>query len=310
MLSLSTEVGVPFQASEHARLDIAGAESNCAIALASLGKKVAWLSKVGDSPVGDRIVSAIRARGVDVSGVVRAAGRSELMFVEAGRGANRTNVVYDRAGAPVESYHIEEVDLPKVQASTFFHVTGITPALSGDCRDTLTDAISIARRAEVRVSFDVNYRSKLWAPARAREEISRLIREIDTLFIGQRDLACLWGRSGKAKEEVQRLQDEFSIANVILTRGEEGAAGLFGNRFLEHAAFTCEVVSPIGAGDAFAAGVLYSLLNGEVEEALQRGCAMAALARESRSDYVLSGIEALEQRIAAEDGGGGKRLSR
>lgn len=310
MLSLSTEVGVPFQASQSARLDIAGAESNCAIALASLGRKVAWLSKVGDSPVGDRIISAIRARGVDVSGVVRAGGRSELMFVESGLGSNRTNVVYDRAGAAVESLSIEDVDLAKVETSTIFHLTGITAALSDDCRDTLVDAIAVARRAGVRISFDVNYRSKLWAPAEARDVIGSMIRGVDLLFVGRGDLAVLWGRTGKAKEELGYLQDKFGIANVVLTRGAKGATGLFEDRYLKQAAFDGDVVSPIGAGDAFAAGVLYSLLNDEVEESLIRGCAMAALARESRSDYSLATVDDLERVVASGKNQAGKQLSR
>jgi 2-dehydro-3-deoxygluconokinase len=92
-----------------------------------------------------------------------------------------------------------------------------------------------------------------------------------------------------------------------MTCGAEGACGLFGETLLHQPSFECEVVSPIGAGDAFAAGVLHSVLREEVDEALKRGCGMAALARESRSDYVVTGEEALEARIAD---GGGKRLAR
>ena len=229
------------------------------------------------------------------------------MFVEAGFGTNRTNVVYDRVGAAVESLTIEEVDLAAIKMSTFFHATGITPALSEDCRDTVLDTVQLARKAGVRVSFDVNYRTKLWEPARAREVLSTIIHGIDLLFVGEDDLATIWERSGKAKEELRWLQEKFEIANVVLTRGEDGASGLFGETYHRSKAFPSEVVSPIGAGDAFAAGVLYSLLEDEVDTALTRGCAMAALAREARSDYVVGGVEALVAKMAD---GGGKQISR
>ena len=308
MLSLTTEPGAPLLSSEGIRLDIAGAESNCAIALARLGKRVAWHSKVARTSLGERIVSGIRAHGVDVSSVFWSeSGRNEQMWVEAGLGGNRTMITYDRAGAAVESFKIQEVDLTALQQSTFFHATGITPALSENCRHTVSEAVRLARKAGVRVSFDVNYRAKLWEPARAREVLSSIISGIDVLFIGQDDLGTVWERTGDPDDELHRLQDDFGIANVVLTRGALGARALLDDHLCDHGAFLSEVVSPIGSGDAFAAGVLYSLLEDEVDLALKRGCAMAALARESRSDYVVGGNEALEVRMGEE---GDKNLSR
>ena len=310
MLSLSTEVGVPFQGSEEVQVDIAGSESNCAIALAGLGKRVAWQSRVARTPIGERIVSKIRGRGVDVSKVAWAAeGRNELMFVESGLGANRTNVIYDRSGASIEALTIADLDLAAIESSRIFHFSGITPALSESCRDTVAEVVQRARRAGVKVSCDVNYRSKLWSAEEACEVISELISDLDLLLVGQGDLQTLWKRSGDPGKELRRLQDEFCIADVVMTRGPEGAIGLFGDAIHQQEAFASEVVSPIGAGDAFAAGVLFSLLNDESALSLKRGCAMAALARESRSDYVLSGVEALEEKMAA-GGDAGKAVSR
>ncbi|NIP96129.1 MAG: sugar kinase [Akkermansiaceae bacterium] len=308
MLCLSTEVGVPLMGSDHLRVDIAGSESNLGIALAGLGKRVAWLSKVARTPLGERIVSRIRAGGVDVSRVAWSReGRNELMWVEAGMGENRTNVVYDRAGAAIESIRIEDVDLATVEASEYFHFSGITPALSGSCRDTLLEVIKRARRTGVKVSCDVNYRSKLWTPDQAQAVLSEMIADLDLLFLGEGDLRTLWGRNGEAIEELRALQQEFRIEKVILTRGREGAAAYFGDSVMHEHAFAGEVVSPIGAGDAFAAGVLASLLDGEADECLKRGCAMAALARESRSDYVLSGAERLAHKMLPDSG---KQISR
>lgn len=298
MLSLSTEAGVPLLSSDTLRVDIAGAESNCAIALARLGKAVAWLSKVGDTPIGERVVSEIRSHGVDVSKVARSrGGRHELIWLASGFGANQTTVTYDRSGASIESFSIDEVDLETIEKSRRFHFTGITPALSEACRDTLRRVIAHARRHGVKVSCDVNYRSKLWNEESAREVLSGLIEGIDLLIVGSGDLRRLWGRDGEPESELKWLQDRFAIEDVILTRGAAGASALFGDAGSHQAAFPSDVVSPIGAGDAFAAGVLFSLLEGEAELSVRRGCAMAALARESRSDYVVGGREALEEKL-------------
>ena len=307
MMSLTTEVGVPLPLGDKLRMDVAGAESNCAIALAGLGKRTCWLSKVGDTAVGDHVVSAIRAHGVDVSRVVRAAGRTELMWVEAGLATNRTTVTYDRIGAPMESLELSDVDLQAVQESAWFHFTGITPALSASCRETLMAVVQHARSHGVKVSCDVNYRSKLWEPDEAQAVLSPLMQGVDLLLVGRGDLQLLWQREGEGEREVKRLQEEYQIENVVLTEGAQGATGIFGDLVDQHGAFAGEVVSPIGAGDAFAAGVLSSLMNEESDLALRRGCAMASLARESRSDYVVGGLRALEAKLAE---GEGKRLSR
>lgn len=310
MLSLSSEAGVPVLGSERLRLDVAGAESNVAIALARLGKRVAWLSKVARTPIGERIVSQIRSHGVDTSRVVWSdEGRNELMWVEAGHATNRTRVTYDRAGAAIESYEIEEVDLEAIKASTFFHATGITPALSESCRNSVLDAVQLARKAGVRVSFDVNYRSKLWSPARAREVLSTIIPGVDLLLVGREDLQTVWGRRGKVKEDLHWLQKTFGVTNVVLTRGEKGASALLGGRYHRSRALASEVVSPIGAGDAFAAGLLAALLDDDLDGALAQGCTMAALARESRSDYVVGGAEALAAKLSSGEAKG-DRLSR
>ena len=303
MLSLTTDPGVPFLSSVGLRLDVAGAESNCAIALARLGKRVSWHSKVASGTLGERVISGIRAHGVDVASVIRSdEGRTEQMWVVAGGGDNPTTISYDREGASVESLRIDEIDLRSLHDSQYFHATGITPALSEDSRNAVLDAVQLACKAGTKVSFDVNYRSKLREPSRAQEVLSTIIPGIHILFIKETDLEMLWSRRGNAETEMRRLQEEFGIPNIVLTQSREGASALLGDHFESHPAFRGEAVSPIGAGDALAAGVLYSLMEDEEALALKRGCAMASLARQSRSDYVVGGRQALDSRIQGEKG--------
>ena len=298
MLSLTTNPGVPLLSSVGLRFDVAGAESNCAIALAHLGKRVAWHSKVASGILGERVVSGIRAHGVDVSSVIRCdEGRTEQMWVESGNGDNLTTVTYDRKGASVEGLRIDEIDVSSLHDTHYFHATGITPALSEDCRRMVLEAVRSARNNGVRVSFDVNYRSKLWERSHAKEALSAIIPGIYILFIKEMDLELLWGRRGDAEMELRRLKEEFGVDNIVLTQSRAGASALLGDQFDSHPAYASKALSPIGAGDALAAGVLYSLMEGEEELALKRGCAMASLARESRADYVASGRQALDARI-------------
>ena len=302
MLSLTTDPGLPLLSSVGLHLDVAGAESNCAIALAHLGKRVSWHSKVATGTLGERVVSGIRTHGVDVSSVIRSdEGRTEQMWVEVAERDDLTTVTYDRKGASVEGLRIDEIDLHSLHDSQYFHATGITPALSDDSSNAVLDAVQLACKAGVKVSFDINYRSKLWQSSRAHEVLSTIIAGIHILFIKEADLELLWGRRGDAETELRRLKEEFDIENIVLTQSRKGASALLGDQFDSHPAFPCKAVSPIGAGDALAAGVLYSLMEGEDELALKRGCAMASLARESRGDYVVGGRHALDARIRGEE---------
>ena len=310
MLSLGTDPGMTLLGSDRLRVDIAGAESNVAIALARLGKRVSWQSRLCLSPLAERVLSSIRSHGVDVSHVARTVeGRQELFFLEAGGGSNRTTVTYDRGGAAIESLELADLDLAAIADSRFFHFTGITPALSDSCRDTLREVVERARAAGVTISCDLNYRSKLWSPEDARETMEVLLPEVDLLILGAGDLRLLWGRDGAPETELRHLQEAFGIGTVLLTRGAHGAAGIIDDRYCEQGAFAGEVVSPIGAGDAFAAGVLYSLVEGDPDLGLARGCAMAALAREARSDYVVGGVAALDATIGDGPDGAGIQIS-
>lgn len=307
MLSLTTDPGVPLPSSDALRIDIAGAESNVAIALAGLGRKVTWMSRVGDTPLGERILAEVRARGVDVSHAGKMAGRNELMFVEAGAGSNPTNVVYDRNHAPMASVDEPSFDFSPVEESRWFHFTGITLGLSETSAKVVGKCVTRARQAGVKVSCDVNYRSKVWKndSKAAREKLERHLSEVDLLLVGHDDCELFWG-PGQPREAVAKLAKEFGIPNVVMTCGADGAVGQFEDSMFIHPAFPGEVVSPIGAGDAFAAGVLSSILEDDVESALQRGNAMATLARGSRSDYVVSASTRLKAFLE----GGAEPLSR
>ncbi|TQS44879.1 sugar kinase [Cryptosporangium phraense] len=233
----------PLAAGGPARLDVAGAESTVACYLALLGARTAWVGAVGADPLGDLVRDRIAGYGVDVSGVsVRADAPTGVFFKNPG--AAGTTVHYYRAGSAASRLGPRE--LPEARV---VHLSGITPALSASCA-ALVDSV-LAVPGPVR-SFDVNYRPGLWPVARAAPVLAALADRADVVFVGLDEAGTLWGCASPA--EVRALLP--SPATVVVKDAAVGAYA--GGVFVPAPAV--DVVEPVGAGDAFAAGYLAGLL--------------------------------------------------
>ena len=148
-------------------IHIGGAESNLASGLAQLGKRTAWWSRLPNSPTGRNVANTIRSYGVDVSGIKWSEGRLGTYYVEFGNTPRATQVIYDRANSAASQMQPDDFDWKRLQSADWLHLTGITPALSSSCLETVRRAIQEARKAGIKISFDLNYRAKLWTPAQA-----------------------------------------------------------------------------------------------------------------------------------------------
>ena len=148
---------------------------------------------------------------------------------------------------------LDAFDPEYLEGARFLHLTGITSALSDECRAFTSWAAREARRVGVRVSFDVNYRSKLWSPESAKGFVEELLPEVDLLFVGDEEARALWERDD---EEFARELAEKGPQEVVLKRGGDGSMLLFEGRLLEQPNFDVPEVDPVGAGDAFNAGYL------------------------------------------------------
>jgi sugar/nucleoside kinase (ribokinase family) len=146
-------------------IQIGGAEYNVACAAARLGLKAAWVSRLPDNPLGRRIANKAREHGVDTSSIVWAKeGRVGIYFLELGAAPRPSSVLYDRAPSAIAQIKPGEVDWKKVLGGAkWFHVSGITPALSDSAAQTTAEAVAVAKSAGVKVSYDLNYRKKLWS---------------------------------------------------------------------------------------------------------------------------------------------------
>jgi 2-dehydro-3-deoxygluconokinase len=299
MLRLSVPLGQRLDDARRLDVQVGGAESNVCLALARLGRRCGWLGRLPDHRLGDLVVRALRADGVDVSAVRRAPGeRVGTYFVEYAAEPRAIQVVYDRADSAAARMAVGDVDWGYLLDTRLLHVTGITAALSQSCYEIVEQAIGRARAAGVAVSFDVNYRAKLWDAATAGARLRPLLAEADILFCKSADATLLFGCAGEPRELVAGLKALTRADVIFSTFGERGAALLHGDEFAQQPALPVRIVDRIGSGDAFAAGALDGWLDGDVCEGLRRGVALAAIALSQHGDYPLTSRAELAAALA------------
>lgn len=298
-------------------VQVGGAELNTAVALARFGRKAAWVSRLTDNAMGRLVASRARAAGVDTKHVVWTnEDRLGLYFLEFGAAPRASGVLYDRKGSAIATIQPGVVPWPNVFAGAkWFHVTGITPALSPSAAATTREALQAARAAGVRASIDLNYRSKLWTPAEAGRCLGELLPLSDVLVTTEEDVERVFGITGKDYEEVAaRLMQRFPLRVVAITLRENPlvwknawtAVAFQGGTVYRTKTYEVEIVDRLGAGDSFAAGLIHGLLDGDVQKGLDFGVAASALKHSIPGDFAW--VTAVE--VEALVKGSGLRISR
>lgn len=254
------------------RLEVAGAESNVAITLARLGARTAWVSRLGADPLGEIVRGRIASAGVDTGFVEMVAGHPTGVYFK-NPGPAGTTVLYYRRGSAAST--MDESIWARVPAGRVVHLSGITPALSGSCERLVADALRRRRYPGAVMSFDVNYRPALWPVDRAGPALAALADRADLVFVGRDEAGVLWG-TGTPEDVRARLPHP---ATVVVKDGPVGATAITAAGATFVPAPPVEVVEPVGAGDAFAAGYLFGLVNDMPEaERLRLGHRLAAAA--------------------------------
>ncbi|WP_219415581.1 sugar kinase [Pseudonocardia nigra] len=266
----SRHVG-PLRHADGLTLGVGGAESNVAIGVTRLGGRACWVGRVGDDPIGDLLVNRLAGEQVDVSCVVRDSGAPTSLMVKELRTPHVARVTYYRTNGPGARLQPEDIPHERVAAAQVLHITGITPALSAGAGRTVLTAVEIARAAGVTVSVDVNYRSTLWSPDRARPVLRDLVARADIAFAGD-DEADLLGLHGTPAEQAAGLAG-LGPGQVVIKLGARGAVASLQGRPAVIPARTVVAVDPVGAGDAFVAGFLADHLRGAPPEAALRTAA-------------------------------------
>ena len=250
-------------------LRFAGAESNVAIALARLGVRVTWISLLGRDPFGDMIEDGLRAEGVDVSHVRRDDARTGLFLTW--RGGEERGVAYYRAGSAASGLRPEDVPDEALAGVRLVHLTGITMAISDTGRALVVDLARRAREHGAIVLFDPNFRPALPdTPEAAAERQREVLPYVDWYLMGESEARLLWGNEAIPARTVLRVGARGAVVDGVTVPPPRKVA----------------VVDEIGAGDAFAAGFAYGLLEGRAPTACAHaGNVLAARALAGTGDW-------------------------
>lgn len=303
MLRLSVKRGERLDSAPSMDAHIAGSELNVATALSALGRHVAWYSRVPQGPLGERVLGHLRRYGIDSSLVqVEESGRLGTYFVELNGAPLPTRVVFDRVGSLAAGLSPADIPPGVVESAHVVHITGITPALSATCRDATYEVVQRARAAGRMVTVDVNYRAKLWTAADARETMTPLLEGADLVLCARADAAGLFGIAGDAEPAVTALASTFGLERAVVTDGGNGAWWFEGGVVGHVPAVPVAILDRLGAGDAFAAGVLDGLLDGDMQAGMQRGAFLAAVALSTHGDQAVLDRAQLDAMVAGARG--------
>ncbi len=237
------------------RLSVAGAESNVAAYLSMLGAQVSWVSKVGDDPFGHFMLKELRGLGIDVERTdIAREFPTGIAFKD--RSAAQTKVWYYRSGSAASTMDETAAQTVSSLGSKLIHLSGITLALSPTCESFMREVVR-TKHADTRISFDVNWRPALWTKS-GSQPVLDFAQSSDIVFVGLDEAQALWGSQDEVA--VRRLLDSPEI--LVVKRGADGSTIFHGNEKVAVPALSVNVVEPVGAGDAFAAGFLSGYLAG------------------------------------------------
>jgi 2-dehydro-3-deoxygluconokinase len=303
---------------------VGGSELNVAVGAARLGLRTRWVSRLPENALGRTVSNRARELGVDVSCVVwSTSDRLGLYFVELaeGAGGRASEVVYDRAGSAMACITPGTIDWKHaLSGASWFHVSGITPALSGLAAATLAESLDAAKAASLTVSYDLNFRPKLWSAEEARRVQEPLMPYVDLLIASESAAGAVFGVAGGGVESVARaLQERSAVPAVAVTSRDVSssrstiwrAAVVAEGRTHCSPEMQVEVQEPIGAGDAFAAGLIYRRLKqGAWDEALRHGAALVTLKYRTPGDFSQATLGDVEELLVRTPGSAPRMAAR
>lgn len=311
LLRLTTPGHQAFLQSPSLELYVGGAETNVAVSMARFGHDASLVTTLPEGPIGEAVASEVKRHGVDAVHIRFATGRMGLYYVISGGSLRPSEIVYDRAHSAFAESAPDIYDWERIlKGAKWLHLSGITPALGLNGAQAAQTAADAARRMDVAVSFDGNYRAKLWAASggNAPSILSRLMEAADLAFIDDRDIAVILGKSsdGAGHLERRRLAATAAfaafpnlkrIASTLRVTSGVQRHRLSAVMFTRAREFTArqydleDVVDRIGGGDAFAAGVLHGLhSNMDEQTALEFGLAAACLKHSYPGDFNLARV--------------------
>ncbi len=303
-----------------------GDESIVAVSLAKFGLDTRYVTKLPVNPLGQTAVNKLREQGVDTSYIVRGGERMGLNFYENGASVRASNVVYDRKYSAISAATPDEFDFDGIFGDAdWFHVAGITPAISPEAAVLVEAAMKAAKKHGVTVSVDLNYRSKLWSPEQAQAVMIPLMQYVDVCIGNEEDAEKVLGfkpantdiTKGELdieayKEVFVQLKEKFGFKYIGSTLRESYSASdngwsaliYDGNEFYRSKKYDIHLVDRGGGGASFAAGMIYGLLNKmSLADTCEFATAASALKQTITGDFNLATLDEVK-RLAGGDASG------
>ena len=289
-----------------------GGEANVAVSLANYGMDVSFVTVLPKNDIAEACIRELRGFGVDTGKIVRKDGRLGIYYLETGAVQRPSKVVYDRAGSAIAEAKAGDIDWKKVfEGATWFHLTGITPAISQGAADLSLEAVKAAKEMGVHVSCDLNYRKNLWKYGKKADEVmTELVKYVDTVIANEEDFQKSLGLSAESASAVQEGQIDVelykkiassamakypNIKRVAITLRESKSANhndwsacLYNGKdfFLSRKYSITDIVDRVGGGDSFGGGLIYGLNTYESEkDALEFAVAASCLKHTIPGDY-------------------------
>ena len=326
MMRLNPEGYLRFVQAEKFEASYAGGEANVAVSLANYGLDASYVTKLPDNDLGRCARNAVRHFGVDTRDIVWGGPRLGIYFVEKGASQRASKVVYDRAGSSIALARREDFDWDRIlDGADWFHFTGITPALGGECPEICLDALKACKAKGVTVSCDLNYRGKLWPRGQAGETMAKLVPYVDVCIANEADAADVFGiraegtdvDSGKLNKDgyvsvAKQLADRFGCRKVAITlRTSLSATDNLWSGMLwtpEGACFAPEykvhIVDRVGGGDSFGGGLIYALASGYgTQDAIDFAVAASCLKHAIEHDFNLVSVAEVKSLAAGNASG-------
>ena len=305
-----------------------GGEANVAVSIAQFGLESWYVTRLPRNPIGDAAIRALRAEGVHTGAIARGGDRVGIYFAESGASQRASVVVYDRARSAISEMTPGTIDWKSIfTGASWFHVTGITPALGANAVACTTEALAAARQAGARVSVDLNFRKKLWTESAAQAVMRPVMKSVDVVIANEEDIQSVLGFSVEGTDVIgghldvdayravaERITRELGPSMVAITLREsisasdngwsavlwDGTAG----QFHQSPRYDLRLVDRIGGGDSFAAGLIYGLVTGRSSaDSLRFAVAASALKHSIPGDFNRVTVEEVD-RLAAGDASG------
>jgi len=305
-----------------------GAEANVAVSLAQFGVPVSFVSAIPASPVGDACLGELQRFGVDTSRVRRQGSRLGIYFLEAGANQRPSKVVYDRSGSAIATAKPGDFDWDAVlDGASWFHLTGVTPAISQSAADLAIEGARLARAKGITVSCDYNYRKNLWKYGKPAPDVMReLVRHVHVGIANEEDCQQALGirldvdvasgslATDKYRAMAARVLEEFpNLEKQVITLRESHSADRNGWSAVLHNGKDVlvsrryditDIVDRVGAGDSFGAGLIYGLLSsGDDARALEFAAAASCLKHSILGDFNRVSVAEVEALVAGEASG-------